>query len=163
MTLKERKIVKRLNHPVYTADFLERWICRNDNVNINAPAALQAMGAKGFYEAVKQMAKFNEDEFVNTPLWRELFRTVSEWDEALENKAKETQGTLLTVQDRRKCEEWDGISRHCEDKFKVFKLMFEQFYGMKIYFVRDADSYGVCNEDRSVWIVKGWREQDEYG
>lgn len=61
MTAKEREIVERLNHPVYTTDFLEEWIQRNDNVFINAPAALQAMGAKGFYEAVKQIAK-NEEE-----------------------------------------------------------------------------------------------------
>lgn len=55
MTAKEREIVERLNHPVYTTDFLEEWIHRKDNVFINAPAALQAMGAKGFYEAVKQI------------------------------------------------------------------------------------------------------------
>lgn len=61
MTAKEREIVERLNHPVYTTDFLEEWIQIKDNVFINAPAALQAMGAKGFYEAVKQMAK-NEEE-----------------------------------------------------------------------------------------------------
>ena len=60
MTAKEREIVERLNHPVYTMDFLEEWIQRKDNVFINAPAALQAMGAKGFYEAVKQIAKNEE-------------------------------------------------------------------------------------------------------
>lgn len=57
MTLKEREIVERLNHPLYTTSFLEEWIERKDNVFVNAPAALQAMGAKGFYEAVKQIAK----------------------------------------------------------------------------------------------------------
>lgn len=60
MTAKEREIVERLNHPVYTMDFLEEWIQRKDNVFINAPAVLQAMGAKGFYEAVKQIAKNEE-------------------------------------------------------------------------------------------------------
>ena len=60
MTAKEREIVERLNHPVYTTDFLGEWIHRKDNVFINAPAALQAMGAKGFYEAVKQIAKNEE-------------------------------------------------------------------------------------------------------
>ena len=60
MTAKEREIVERLNHPVYTMDFLEERIQKKDNVFINAPAALQAMGAKGFYEAVKQIAKNEE-------------------------------------------------------------------------------------------------------
>lgn len=62
MTAKEREIVERLNHPVYTTNFLEEWIQRKDNVFINAPAALQAMGAKGFYEAVKQIAQIFECE-----------------------------------------------------------------------------------------------------
>ena len=57
MTDKEKEIIKRLAHPVYTVEFLEEWINRNDNVFANAPAALQAMGAKGFFQAVQCMAK----------------------------------------------------------------------------------------------------------
>jgi len=55
MTDKEKEIVRKINHPLYTVEYLEYWIARNDNVFINAPAALQAMGAKGFYEAIKAM------------------------------------------------------------------------------------------------------------
>ena len=57
MTDKEKKVVREINHPLYTVEFLEEWINRNDNVFINAPAALQAMGAKGFYAAVEMLAK----------------------------------------------------------------------------------------------------------
>ncbi|MBO5094930.1 MAG: hypothetical protein J6C33_11335 [Lachnospiraceae bacterium] len=57
MTDREKEIVRKLNHSLYTVEFLEEWIARNDNVFVNAPAALQAMGAKGFYEAVKAMAE----------------------------------------------------------------------------------------------------------
>ncbi len=53
---KEKAIIKQLDHPCYTVEFLEKWINRNDNPMANAPAALQAMGAKGYYEAVKQLA-----------------------------------------------------------------------------------------------------------
>lgn len=59
MTDREKQIVKQLNHPLYTVEFLEEWKKRNDNVLTNAPAALQAMGAKGFYEAVHQMASIH--------------------------------------------------------------------------------------------------------
>ncbi len=62
MTLKEKEVVERLNHPLYTTSFLEEWLERKDNVFVNAPAALQAMGAKGFYEAVKQIAKDEEEK-----------------------------------------------------------------------------------------------------
>ena len=34
-----------------------KWINRDDNVQVNAVAALSAMGAKGYYAAVKRMAK----------------------------------------------------------------------------------------------------------
>lgn len=61
MTEKEKSVVKKLNHSLYTVEYLEEWISRNDNVFSNAPAALQAMGAKGYYEAVKKMAE-NEQE-----------------------------------------------------------------------------------------------------
>ena len=52
MTDKEKKIVRGLNHPLYNVKYLEEWKDREDNVFINAPAALQSMGAKGFYDAV---------------------------------------------------------------------------------------------------------------
>lgn len=36
----------------------KKWINRNDNVFTNTPAALQAMGIKGYYEAVKRMTAY---------------------------------------------------------------------------------------------------------
>lgn len=57
LTEAEKEIVKKLAHSLYTVDFLEEWINRNDNVFVNAPSALQACYAKGFYEAVQLMAK----------------------------------------------------------------------------------------------------------
>lgn len=57
MTEAEKRIICALGDPLYTVEFLEEWINRNDNVFINAPAALQAMGAKGYYQAVRQMAQ----------------------------------------------------------------------------------------------------------
>lgn len=61
MTDREKEIIKGLNHSLYTVEYLEDWVNRNDNVYVNAPAALQAMGAKGYYEAIKRMAE-NEQE-----------------------------------------------------------------------------------------------------
>lgn len=54
---QEKIIIKKLNHPLYTVEFLQEWINRNDDVFANAPSALQACSAKGFYEAVKYMTK----------------------------------------------------------------------------------------------------------
>ena len=57
MTDREKQIIRVIDHPIYTVEFLEEWTNRDDNVFINAPAALQAMGAKGFYEAIKRLAE----------------------------------------------------------------------------------------------------------
>lgn len=61
MNDREKKMVRELNHPLYTVEFLQEWLERKDNVLVNAPAALQAMGAKGFYEAIRKMVGHNTD------------------------------------------------------------------------------------------------------
>lgn len=62
MTDREKAIVRELNHPLYTVEFLDEWKDREDNIFSNAPAALQAMGANGFYAAVKKMAENQENK-----------------------------------------------------------------------------------------------------
>lgn len=54
---KEKEIIGMLDDSLYTVEYIEEWVNRNDNVFVNAPSALSAMGAKGFYQAVKRMAK----------------------------------------------------------------------------------------------------------
>ena len=60
LTEYEKKIVRELNDPTYTVEYLEQWINRDDNVQVNAVAALSTMGAKGYYAAVKRMAERQE-------------------------------------------------------------------------------------------------------
>ena len=57
MTEKEKQIVEKIAHPLYTVEFLEKWINRDDNIFSNAPAAVTACSAKGFYAAVQLIAK----------------------------------------------------------------------------------------------------------
>lgn len=52
LTENQKAIVTRLGDPVYTPEYLEEWLNRNDSVYINAAAALSSMGANGFYKAV---------------------------------------------------------------------------------------------------------------
>lgn len=62
ITLSENQkaIIERLNHGLYSVEFVQEWINNSDNVIVNAPAALQAMGVKGFYDAVLQIEKDEE-------------------------------------------------------------------------------------------------------
>lgn len=57
MTEKQKEIVTWLADSLYTVQFLEEWLNRNDNVFANAPAALQAVGASGFFTAVKAIER----------------------------------------------------------------------------------------------------------
>lgn len=52
---KQKQIIRKLDHKLYTVEFLEEWLNRSDSVFVNAPAALQAMGADGFFAAVKMI------------------------------------------------------------------------------------------------------------
>ena len=56
LTELEKQIITELGDSLYTVEFVEEWINRDDNVIINPFAALQAMGAKGYHQAVKRMA-----------------------------------------------------------------------------------------------------------
>lgn len=52
LTEEQKEVIQKLNHSLYTVEFLQEWINRDDNVIINAPAALQAMAASGYLAAV---------------------------------------------------------------------------------------------------------------
>lgn len=56
LTELEKQIITELGDSLYTVEFVEEWINRSDNVMINPIAALQTMGANGYYQAVKLMA-----------------------------------------------------------------------------------------------------------
>lgn len=57
LTELEKQIIYELDHPVYTVEFIEKWINREHDVLINTVATLQVMGVYGYYEAVHQMAE----------------------------------------------------------------------------------------------------------
>ena len=65
-TEKQEAIIRRLNDPLYTVELLKEWVNRNDNVFINAPAALQALGASGFFAAVRAIERAEESDGENT-------------------------------------------------------------------------------------------------
>lgn len=58
----EIAIIEKLDHPLYTVEFLKEWVGRNDNVMVNGPAALQAMGANGYYEAIRRIAEIRQEK-----------------------------------------------------------------------------------------------------
>lgn len=53
----EKDLITKLNHPTYTADFVEEWVNYSGNAFTNLPASLQSMGAMGFYQAVQAMVR----------------------------------------------------------------------------------------------------------
>ena len=52
LTEEEKSIIRTLGHSRLTEEYLSHWLNRHDYVQINAPAALTSMEARGFYEAV---------------------------------------------------------------------------------------------------------------
>lgn len=52
LTEEQKEVIQKLNHPIYTVEYLQEWVNRDDNVLVNAPAALQAVAASGYLAAV---------------------------------------------------------------------------------------------------------------
>lgn len=73
LTEKQKQIIEKLNHKLFTVEYIEEWINRDDNVFINAPAALSAIECKGFFEAVKALEScgvlFKDDSWEEGILW----------------------------------------------------------------------------------------------
>jgi len=61
LTEQQKEIINQLNVEPYTAEYVEEWINRKDSVFENAPAALTAMGAHGFYTAVTAFEQIQQD------------------------------------------------------------------------------------------------------
>ena len=61
LTDQQKEIINQLNVEPYTPEYVEEWINRKDSVFENAPAALTAMGAHGFYTAVTAFEKVKQD------------------------------------------------------------------------------------------------------
>lgn len=66
LTENQKAIITRLGDGTYTPEFVEEWVNRNDNVYINATAALSAMGASGFYKAVLAVERAEQGKKATT-------------------------------------------------------------------------------------------------
>lgn len=62
LTEQQKEIINQLNVEPYTTEYVEEWINRKDSVFENAPAALTAMGAHGFYTAVTAFEQSRKDQ-----------------------------------------------------------------------------------------------------
>jgi hypothetical protein len=58
LTVKQKEVIERLNHEVYTVKYIEDFIYREGvNTFNNAPVACIMSGCYGFIEAVNQIIK----------------------------------------------------------------------------------------------------------
>lgn len=62
LTDSEKEIVNRLNDSLYTVDYLEEWINRREDINVDCVAKFFVMLAKGYYLAVRNMAELEGAE-----------------------------------------------------------------------------------------------------
>ena len=55
---QEKEAIIQLDDVLYDVEFIEEWINRKDSIDSNAISALQSMGAKGYYKAIKNMIQY---------------------------------------------------------------------------------------------------------
>ena len=60
LTNEEKGLIDILGHgTIYSSEYIEEWINRKDDVQVNVIAALSAMGAKGFYDCIRCCVRQN--------------------------------------------------------------------------------------------------------
>ena len=59
LTKREKDIVKKLNRPPYTVEYLEEWLDTDDETVANPTVALTIAYIEGFYDAVQAIDKQN--------------------------------------------------------------------------------------------------------
>lgn len=63
LTDRERQVIKKLDHGLYTVEFVDEWLSReSENVFMNAPASLQRMGVEGFMSAVRSLCRLESED-----------------------------------------------------------------------------------------------------
>lgn len=63
LTDKEKDIVRKLNHPIFTVDVLEKWLNRSEESK-GIPGQ-QSFAVTGYYEAVRRMAEVSDKIIYN--------------------------------------------------------------------------------------------------
>lgn len=101
--------------------------------------------------------KLNKEKFLQTEFGAELENNIRCWDNALEEKKKATPGFGNPVEGLG-YKYWKETCKSCQDRWEVFGLAMNQFYGVEYHFTRTDEYFGVCNEDGTDWLFKEERE-----
>ncbi len=102
------------------------------------------------------MEKFDKEEFLKTDFGAELEETIKCWDNAIEQRGRARRNPDEGVG----YEYWDKTCQSCLDKWEVFKLAIEQFFGIIYNFTRTDEYYGLVAEDEKDWLLKVKRESE---
>ena len=105
-------------------------------------------------------------KFMKTEAGAELEETIRCWDKAIEERGKTTPGRLYDDTegpDWPGFRYWDNTCRSCQDRWEVFKLMIQQFYGIEFSFTRTDKYFGLCTEDEKLWLMRVERKGDIHG
>ena len=103
------------------------------------------------------MMKFDKEKFLKTDFGEELELTIRCWDDALEKRRK----ARCNYDKEYGC--WDRICQSYQDKWEVFKLAIQQFFGITYNFTRTDEHFGLVTEDEKDWLLKVERESESGG
>ncbi|MCR0316614.1 hypothetical protein MKA27_19690 [[Clostridium] innocuum] len=59
LTERETELINKIGHPVYTTDYIDYWGNVRAKVNKKPQECLLAMGAIGYYQAIKSLIDKN--------------------------------------------------------------------------------------------------------
>lgn len=99
------------------------------------------------------MLKMNKEEFLKTEFGSTLEECITAWDHWL--------AELKEFRFEPHGEEYQTARKYadqCQAQWGVYQVAIKQFYGVKYYFNRSNEYFGVCTEDETDWLFKVERE-----
>lgn len=97
------------------------------------------------------MLKLNKKEFLQSDLGQELINVIISWDQAL----NEVRYYRAQTQEFKY---WKNINQIRSAQWHIFQDTLNHFYGIKYYFSRTDEYFGLVTEDETDWLIKIERE-----
>lgn len=148
---------------------LGRSYCRYDgigNEHVICQSKPSASTSPNWCPIKKIRKSFDKEKFLTSAMGKHLECMIKLWDEHLDKKMAILSGISDCKDPELELKIAFMIIDKCVHQWEVYRLMFQQIYGIDYHFTRmdnedDADYeceyFGICTEDEADWLYKFYK------
>ncbi|MCI1959677.1 MAG: hypothetical protein LKJ25_08670 [Clostridia bacterium] len=94
---------------------------------------------------------FNKEKFLKSEIGAHMDEVITTWDSCISKMdLYKTNSSDYKANER--------VSAEMQTRWDVIRMMIRQLYGIKYYFTRNDDYFGVCTENEGDWLIKKYRK-----